>query len=104
MLIIYSPFPSLKSAKETAKILVSERLIACANILKSTSVFSWNGRITDEAEFILIAKTRDSFYKRVEDRLQDLHPYEIPAIFSFKASNVLGPYDQWVTDCCRPRK
>lgn len=78
--IIYSPFPNLRTAKSIGRELVSRRLVACVNIIPSTSVYEWKGNIEDEKEYVMIAKTTTKKRRAVVDFLHSRHPYELPAI------------------------
>lgn len=100
ILVIYSPFPSMRTAKSAARILLKERMIACANIFESRSLYEWKGKLVDAPEFILVAKTTNKpakEMKRLENRVKQLHPYELPAILLFSVSSN-SDYAKWVSD------
>src|SRR5436305_14294520 len=63
-----------------ARTLLAEGLIACGNRYQSRSIYSWEGRTTDEQECLLICKTARSRVAAAERRLAELHSYEIPCI------------------------
>ena len=93
--LLYSPFPSEKSAKQAAARLLSKKLIACANIFPSSSLYFWKGKLQNENEFILLAKTTAAKAKKAESALLSMHPYETPCILKIKA-DTNAKYANWV--------
>lgn len=79
--VIYSTTDSVENAKKIARSLVEEKLVACVNILpKIVSIYRWQGKIEEDDECVLIAKTTD---KNVDDAvrgIRELHPYDVPDI------------------------
>ena len=75
------------AAEGIAKALVGERLAACVNVAGPLrSIFCWEGRINDESEALLIAKTTSKGYPRLERRLLALHPYDVPEVLALPVS------------------
>ncbi|MCX8199878.1 MAG: divalent-cation tolerance protein CutA [Candidatus Micrarchaeota archaeon] len=95
--IIYSPFPSFKSAKVAARRLLTARVIACANIVKSRSIYKWKGTLQDTVEFILIAKTTSKKKNESISIIKKSHPYELPAILTW-SSKATPSFEKWVID------
>ncbi len=101
MYLIYCPFPNINEAKKAGKILVEEQLCCCVNILKSySSIYKWKGKIAEESEFILIAKTGEKSAEALEKKLKDMHPYEIPAIVRIKIDKMNKEYEKWCEGLC----
>ncbi len=95
MIIIYVTFPDLRIAKKICKILIKEKLIACANILRSRSLFEWNKKLNEVDEFVAIMKTEEKNRNKIEKIVKKLHPYEIPAILYFKVRSS-KEFENWV--------
>lgn len=95
LILLYCPFPSEKSARAAAHLLLSKKLIACANIFPSKSFYTWKGKLQKEKEFILLAKTTSSNAKKAKAELEKLHPYELPCVLELKA-NANEKYSNWV--------
>lgn len=96
MYLIYCPFPNVQEAKKAGKILVEGQLCCCVNILKSySSIYKWKGKIAEESEFILIAKTGEKTADALEKKLKEIHPYEIPAIVRIKIDKINNEYGDW---------
>ncbi len=90
----------IEKAATIAHSLVEEKLVACVNIIPNIrSIYRWKGRIYDEREFIMIAKTRTSLYTRFEQRVRELHHYETPEIIMLNIENGLPEYLKWIHDC-----
>jgi periplasmic divalent cation tolerance protein len=82
-----------------SRVLVTEKLAACCNIIPGLrSVFTWKGELCDEAECLLVIKTRAEIYERLEKRIQELHPYEVPEILALTVNRGLSNYLKWVDE------
>ena len=80
VIFIYITNPSMEEAKKMAKHLLKKKLIACANIHQVSSLYPWDGKIVDEQEFVLVAKTSDSKYVQVSSEVKKMHSYTTPCI------------------------
>lgn len=88
---------SMEEAKRIARALVSERLAACCNIVAPiTSVYRWEGRVNEDPEILLIAKTRKSLFKAVVRRVSEIHSYDVPEIICAPLSEGSPPYLRWL--------
>jgi periplasmic divalent cation tolerance protein len=79
--------------------LVSERLIACGQLLgPMTSTFHWGGAVHREQEWIALMKTAEARVEAAIERIAQLHPYEVPEIIV--TCGIVGhePYLRWVQD------
>lgn len=95
-------FMTASSQDEAAKIartLVEERLVACVNIVPSIrSVYWWEGKVCDEGEVLLIAKTRRSLFERLSERVGAIHSYEVPEVVGIGIVEGSGPYLEWIDE------
>jgi periplasmic divalent cation tolerance protein len=77
--------------------LVEEKLAACVNVVpKVRSVYSWKGEIVEDSELLLIIKTRSELYEKVEERIKELHNYEVPEIIAFDIAKGSKEYLDWI--------
>ena len=79
-----------------ARVLVSDRLAACVNVLPPmTSLYWWKGAIEEDREQQLVIKTTVERVPAIETRFRELHPYELPefVVLSAVASDA---YLEWV--------
>jgi len=95
-IMIYTTLPDKTITKKIIETLVNDKLIACANFFPVESTYRWKGKLNCEKEYALIMKTRKSLYLKVEKKLKELHPYEIPAIVSYEIKEGLSSYLSWI--------
>jgi periplasmic divalent cation tolerance protein len=89
--------PNEESAREIARSLVDERLLACASIVpRVTSIFRWEGAVQEESEALLVGKTTDSQLEELEKRLLALHPYDVPECIALAPAHVEPKYLAWL--------
>ncbi len=86
-----------------ARTLVEERLAACVNLVPAVrSIYRWQGRIEDDAEVLLIAKTHASCCEELAARVRALHPYEVPEVIALAAAGGSPDYLGWIVAEVRP--
>ncbi len=91
--------PNQSEAGAIARALVGDRLAACVNVVGPIrSIYRWRGAVEDEAEYLLIIKTRASLYSRVERRVKALHSYEVPEVLMLPIEAGSLPYLNWLFD------
>lgn len=91
------------AAQALSRALVGERLAACVNITAGlTSVYRWQGAVTEDAETLLVIKTAADRLGALQARLTELHPYEVPEILALDVAAGAAPYLAWVVDSTRP--
>ena len=97
--MVYVPLPKRRTAKKIATILLKEKLAGCANILgPSMSLFAWKGKVRSEREFILILKTTEAKFQKLEKRMVELHPYDCPCIAKIAIAGLNAPYRNWLVN------
>lgn len=99
-LLIFSSCPDQQTADRIAQVLVAEKLAACVNIFPGvTSVYEWKGRIERDQECSLLIKSRRACYERLQSRLIELHPYELPELIAVPVTEGSSGYLKWVKQC-----
>jgi periplasmic divalent cation tolerance protein len=92
-----STAPDADTGARIARALVEERLAACVNLVPAVrSIYRWQGRVEDEAEVLLVIKTRAERVDALAARLRALHPYELPELVALPVVAGLAPYLDWV--------
>ena len=84
------------AASEIATTVVDERLAACVNRFDCRSTYRWDGDVLTDDETILLIKTTDEGYDRLETRIEELHPYEVPCIERFDETELLDRFGEWI--------
>ncbi len=97
MLIIFSTFPSKKSAEASAEMAVKRGLAKCASIFSCNSIYKWKGKTQKEKEWVLELKASEKKYAEIESLLLKLHPYALPAIYAVKAEKTEKKFARWVS-------
>ena len=102
--IVMVTAPSDK-ANALVRKLLSERLIACGNLIPGIrSLYWWKGKLEESDETLILMKCLSSGVSKLEKRIKTLHPYEVPEIVTLKAAQVNAPYLAWVREETRTRK
>jgi len=96
IIFVYITNPTKKEARKIALYLLDKKLIACANIYSGVeSLYPWQGKLADEIEYILIAKTLNNKFGAVKKEVEKIHSYTIPCIVKISVvSN--KKYFQWL--------
>jgi periplasmic divalent cation tolerance protein len=79
-ILVYITNKDEAEARKIAKHLLDKKLIACANILQSKSLYFWKGKLADESEAILLAKTTSDLYEKIKEEVKKIHSYTTPCI------------------------
>lgn len=96
--MLYVTCGSVNEAEDIARTLVTERLVACANILGGIrSVYWWQGAVTEDDETVLILKTRSANVERVTERVVALHGYEVPCVVELPLTRGNPAYLEWIS-------
>ena len=84
-------------AEKLARQLVTDRLAACVHCLPTgTSIYAWQGEIETAAETTLLIKSVSGRVDQLMEKIQELHPYDVPEILVFSARDGLPAYLQWL--------
>jgi periplasmic divalent cation tolerance protein len=98
-LIVFVTAGSLKEALTIGGVLVERRQAACANILpKVRSIYRWKGKVVKGQEVVLMLKTTDRQYQKLEQSIQAMHSYETPEIVAVPIKRGLHQYLGWVVE------
>ena len=84
-------------ATKIARILVERGLVACVNIVPGVrSIFQWEGNITEEQEFLLVAKTVKQAFDRLTSAVKANHSYRVPEIIALPIQHGSEEYLAWI--------
>ncbi|MEX2312819.1 MAG: divalent-cation tolerance protein CutA [Nitrosopumilaceae archaeon] len=96
--IIVSTYPDKKTVTKTANELVKKRLVACVNISKISSIYSWKGKIENTSEFLVLFKTTQKNKNALKKAIKKTHPYDIPEIAEIDIISINQPYLKWLIE------
>jgi len=95
--------PDLETATRVARALVEERLVACVNLVPGLrSIYRWEGAVEEDAEVLLVVKTRADRTADLVDRVVELHPYDLPEVVMLPAVGGNPGYLDWVREEAAP--
>lgn len=99
MILTYITVPDLETGRRIGEALVGEGLVACVNLLPGMeSIYRWQGKVERAGEAVLIAKSPAGGFQALSDRVQALHPYEVPCIIAVPIAEGLPAYLAWLAD------
>ena len=94
---VYITAGSVEEASRIGRVLVEERLAAWANVIDGMrSIYRWQGKIEEEPEAVLIAKTRTGMIDRLTERVRGLHSYDCPCVVGLPIVGGNPDYLDWI--------
>ncbi len=96
--IILSTYPNKKSITKIANEFVKNKTIACVNILKISSIYSWNKKVENTSEYLAIFKTTTKNKKLLKEKIKETHPYDVPEIAEINVTSLNKSYLNWLME------
>jgi len=94
--IVLSTSPDEETAHKLARTLVADKLAACVQVLpKAVSFFSWEGKVNQEEELLIIIKTKKRLLPELERVFLQAHPYDVPELVTLEAQ-ATSDYFNWL--------
>ncbi len=94
---VYITTKDKEEARKIGKALVEEKLAACVNIIDAmNSFYFWEGKLQDEQEAILIAKTKEKLVPELTQRVKSLHSYSCPCVVALPIMDGNQDFLAWV--------
>lgn len=100
-ILVTTTTSSAEEAKSIAANLVETKLAGCVNIMPITSVYAWQGKIQDEAEFKLFIKTSKEMWPKLLERIKELHSYSTPELTAIDILDMHPGYRVWLEECLK---
>jgi len=96
-ILILSTVPDEAEGRKIGRLLVEERLAACVTQSPlSISIYHWKGAVTEDKEHLLLIKTKKDLFPRIEKRIREVHPYDIPEIIALPVTAGSEKYLDWI--------
>lgn len=96
--IIISTYPNKKSITKIANEFVKNKIVACVNISKISSIYSWNGKVENASEYLAIFKTTTKNEKLLKKKIKETHPYDVPEIVEVDVTSINKSYLNWLIE------
>ena len=96
--VIISTYPDKKSISKIAREFVKNKIVACVNISKISSIYSWKGKVEDTSEYIAIFKTTTKNKKLLQQKIKETHPYDVPEIAEIDVTSINDSYLKWLIE------
>ncbi|MEX2192391.1 MAG: divalent-cation tolerance protein CutA [Nitrosarchaeum sp.] len=97
-IIIISTYPNKKSITKIANKLVQNKIVACVNITKISSIYSWQGKIENASEYLVLFKTTQKNKKSLKEKIKASHPYDVPEIAEINITSINKSYLKWLVE------
>ena len=95
--LIYITTENKVEAERIGRILVEERLAACVNIIDGmNSIYRWEGKLIQDTETVLIAKTVQDKVSALTERVKALHSYDCPCVVALPIHDGNESFLNWV--------
>jgi periplasmic divalent cation tolerance protein len=95
--LLYITAARVEEARRIGRVLVEERLVACANILPGLdSIYHWKGAVAEDKEVLLIVKTRAELVDAAIARVKALHSYTCPCVVALPILAGNPAYLEWL--------
>jgi len=105
--LVYVTAPNLAEAESLARLAVTRRLAACANILPGMrSLYWWRGQLEQADEGVLVLKTTAALAGELTQALVQAHSYDCPCVVVLPIEGGHPAFLEWIaaeTDGTGPR-
>ena len=96
-IIVFVTCESKEQAENIAQSVVTNKLAACVNVLPGIrSCYVWERKLTWSDEVLLLIKTTRGRFDQLQDRIKELHSYEVPEIVSVPIEDAFDKYIAWI--------
>lgn len=97
-IMTYVTCANRQEAEKIASVVVEAHLAACANIIDGMeSLYWWKGKLEKNRECILIFKTEERLFGRLQERILALHSYETPCVVALPIADGNKAYLDWIS-------
>ncbi|RLB12820.1 MAG: divalent-cation tolerance protein CutA [Deltaproteobacteria bacterium] len=97
--VVYITCANIEEAKKIGREIVEKRFAACANIIdKIESFYWWEGKLQEDKEALIIAKTRSSLVNELIKKVKDIHSYECPCIVTLPVLEGNTDFLEWIIE------
>jgi periplasmic divalent cation tolerance protein len=83
-------------AQKIAKALLADKLAACVQLMPIESYYTWKDAVANDAEILLLIKTKTDSFDDAIRAIKAIHPYETPEIVALPFTAGFAGYFGWI--------
>jgi periplasmic divalent cation tolerance protein len=96
-LIVFVTCDGKDQAAAIATTLVEGKVAACVNLLPAVqSCYIWQDQLTWSEEVLMIIKTTRSRFAQLQQKILELHSYDVPEIVGIEIEDGFDKYLEWI--------
>ena len=99
--VVLTTFADKDVGKKIIDGLIKNRLAACIQTVAISSHYHWKGAVNNDAEVLVLIKTKASLYPEVEVFIKGNHNYECPEIIRLPITAGFSSYLGWIDAECK---
>lgn len=93
--LLWVTVPERPFATYLARLLITEQLAGCVNILPGMQAcYRWQGQLCEDEQLVLVVKTASP--EACQARIVDEHPDDLPCVLQLPISGGHPPFLQWL--------
>lgn len=97
--IVLTTLGSRDDARSLVRRLVTDRLVACGTVVENAfSIYEWQGKLEETPEVLVVMKTRQDRWDRLQEVVHELHPYDVPELLALPVEKGLPAYLEWLAE------
>jgi periplasmic divalent cation tolerance protein len=101
-IIVLMTTATREEAEKITRNLLTQKWIACANIVGPvSSLFWWKEKINQDNEFLVLMKTRSNLFEKLVAAIKQMHSYEVPEIIAVPITKGEQSYMDWLGSSLR---
>jgi periplasmic divalent cation tolerance protein len=96
---VTTTLPDQAGAERIAADVIGKHFAACAQVVGPVSTtYRWQGKIERAQEWYCHLKTSVDLLPKLEQRIRELHPYQVPEIIAVPISGGNERYLAWIRE------
>ena len=96
-IVVLSTCGTAAEAETIARAVLEKRLAACVNVISSVrSLYRWQGKIEDSAEWLLVIKSSRDLFERLRAEIERAHSYQTPEVVAVPIVAGAASYLTWL--------
>ena len=98
LLLLCTTVADVEDARRLARAAVERALAACVHIDAVESYYRWQGALQQVGEQRLMFKTTEAAAPALRALILEMHPYELPALYTLEVAEASAAYAGWVVE------